>query len=187
MSNLWGYRAKPYKAQPYENYALLALPTSYRPLLLWAFEAQKDSNDWVTGDAPEGYEAICRLQWETIMQCGLERLEAASNRIYMLIDASLNGASYSAVSNPLEPSELIAPQLPVVPLAFNQVAAQAALAMRSLVTEERTRDIALVNRDLERQAQLEAIKAKLDQLVLANDGEKLDDILGLLASIFAVL
>ncbi len=187
MSNFYDYRAKAYTAKDDSALGVFALATNYRPLMLWALQTQKDSNDWVAGDVDSGLQHISAMQWEIIMQCGLERLEMATNRLYMLLDSSINGATYAPMVDPDNPSEQIAPPLPIVPLTYNQASAQLKLGLRSLVAEARDRDVTLIARDGDRYLQLESIKAKLDQLLAANNSEDMEDILNLLTSILAVL
>ena len=120
------------------------------------------------------------------MQCGLRALTASNDRIYMLLDAALNGAQYNAVTDP-DTGDLVAPSLPVVPMAYNQSQAALALALRSMVAEERQRNEALVLRDDSRNTLLAEIKALLEALSSEQTAEDLQEIIARLGAILAAL
>lgn len=115
MSKYWDYRANPYEAQPTDT-GLFELPMGYRPLILWAMEGQKDKNDWRLGDESLGYQHVCKMQWELITMSATGDITEAINKLYRLVDASLNGASYTASPDPLNVGGfVISPPIPNAP------------------------------------------------------------------------
>lgn len=114
---LYDYRAAPYTAKDPTTVDIVTLPLRYVPLLLWAIERQKDRGDWTSElDWIQGYTDLCRVQWEMLMGGNLQDLIESNRQIYRLLDTTLNGATYSAVPDPLEPDELlISPTIPPVP------------------------------------------------------------------------
>jgi|SRR5690606_22281615 len=113
------YRAKPYQAKDTSDTNIVSLPIRYVPLMVWAVEMQKDHNDWVTTeDWSAGYTHICAVQWELLMGNSMADLLESNNRLYRLLDTSLNGTQYTSSPNPADPARpLVEPAIPAVPPA----------------------------------------------------------------------
>jgi hypothetical protein len=92
--------------------AVLAVPVPMLPFLLGALAQLKDQRYWETDqDWQAAYEAIAAIEASAMTACISDLIES-NNRIYRLLDWSLNGNVYSAGDNP---PETITPSIPAVP------------------------------------------------------------------------
>lgn len=92
--------------------ALLAIPVPLVPFVLGALGQLQDRRYWETdNDWQAGYEAIAAIEAEAMTTC-LSQLIASQDRIYRLLDWSLNGRVYEVTeTDPLT----IEPAIPDVP------------------------------------------------------------------------
>lgn len=116
MSIYWDYRGAPYPQQPQQPGGLAEYPLRYAAQLAWAIESQKDRNDWLSlSDWSVGNSDLCRIQWELIMGQSVERLIGASDRIYALLDSTLNAVPRSGTYNATTGVTTFVPPIPAGP------------------------------------------------------------------------
>lgn len=171
-----------------EECIIIVIDKALVPLVGGALKPFEQSYSWVTdADYEQGYNAFAQLQASMANNC-LEELIESNRQIYRLLDAGLNGQTYTTAPDPLDPTKEIAlPAIPVAPAAFSSATALAAQSLRSLVPEERTRELAEIDRAEARRLLLVAIDAKLAQLLASETSDDLQEIIGQLAAILAIL
>lgn len=182
MSIRYDYRASPWGLHDAGNTDLYELPSEYRPAMLWALEGQKDRNDWASTAAHvAGNQAMCQSQWELIMGQSTERIIGASDRIYALLDSTLNAVPRSGSYNATTGVTTFVPPIPVAPGTI----AIKALEPRhnELFTEMLGQGISLDTVALE----LSEIKALLSAMNTEQTAEDLTEIIARLGAILALL
>jgi hypothetical protein len=175
MSIRYDYRAAPWGVRNAANTDLYELPSEYRPTMIWALETQKDRNDWDAAAAHiAGHQAMCASQWELIMGTATERLEGASNRIYALLDATLNAVPRIGMFDPATGATAFTPPIPDGPgtIAIKAIEPR----HNELYVEVSAQNVTLGE-----------IKLLLEQLVAADNAEEIAEIIAKLTAIAAAL
>lgn len=183
MGNIrYDYRAAPWGLHDAQNTDLYELPSEYRPAILWAFEQQKDRNDWnSTAAYIAGNQAMCQSQWELIMGQATDRLEGAINRLYALHDSTFNAVPRSGTFNAATGVTTFVPPIPAGP----GLIAVKALEPRhnEAYAEQLAQGVTLDTVALE----LAEIKALLAALDAEQTAEDLTEIIARLGAILALL
>lgn len=182
MSIRYDYRAAPWGLHNAQNTDLYELPSEYRPSMLWALELQKDRNDWSSTAAHvAGNQAMAQAQWELIMGVAVERIIGATDRVYALLDSTLNAVPRSGVYSPATGITTFSPPIPAGP----GLIAVKALEVRhnEAYTEQLGQGITLDAVAVE----LAEIKALLAALDAEQTAEDLTEIITRLGAILALL
>lgn len=91
--------------------ALVPIDMSLLAIIAGMIAPLEEERLWDEGDYPQAYRAIADLEASMTQLCVSELVES-NNRIYRLLDWSLNGVVYDAGANP---PETITPAIPDVP------------------------------------------------------------------------
>lgn len=112
---------------------IIALDKALVPLVAGALKPFEQAYTWVSDeDYEQGYNAFVELQASFMNSC-LKELIESNNRIYRLLDTALNGEVYTALPDPLKPTEtIVTPALPAAPLASSPAALPAWALRRRL-------------------------------------------------------
>lgn len=91
--------------------ALVPIDMSLLPIIAGMIAPLEEERLWAAGDYPAAYRAIADLEANMTLLCVSDLVES-NNRLYRLLDWSLNGVVYSAGESP---PETITPAIPAVP------------------------------------------------------------------------
>ena len=182
MSGFYDYRGAPYPQQPQQPAGLAEYPLRYAAQLAWAIESQKDKNDWTTlSDWAVGNSDLCRIQWELIMGTSVERIIGASDRIYALLDATLNAVPRTGTYNSTTGVTIFTPPIPAGP---------GLIAVKALEPRHNEAYAEALAQGLSLDAialELSEIKALLAALDAEQTAEDLTEIIARLGAILALL
>lgn len=147
---------------------IIELPIYYKAPVIWGIELQKNAGMWVENGFKDVFHVLCLIQWEIVMGQGVNQIVESNNRIYALLDASLNAVTRTGVASTSNPGATT--YTPAIPLA------PGAKAIRPLET-----------RDVARETLLQEIKLLLQQIAANEQSENMKEILARLAAIVAAL
>jgi len=99
-----------------EDCILVPIDAALVPMVAGALIHFQQRGYWKTdADYEQGYNAFAELQADMSGRCIADLIES-NNRIYRLLDTSLNGETYTSAPNPADPTRpLVTPDIPAAP------------------------------------------------------------------------
>jgi hypothetical protein len=161
--------------------ALIFVDVSLMPIIAGMLAPLEEPRLWVEGDYPAAYRAIADLEAAMTLTC-VQDLVESNNRLYRLIDWSLNGRVYDAGDSP---PDSITPAIPDVPNTdiSSPGMVRTQVVIRNMLSNALNGD---VNDDF---SILPSIRDQLQSIIdgLAADDTSLEDVLSELEIIASLL